>query len=173
MVGAADHGLELLIISRVELEPTVDVRPAYGRYEDFAAVVGTRKPGAAGCWCMAYRDSRVPVEERPAHLRAECAEEPGPGVLVHVDDVVAGWCLVAPRPSYRRLLNSRTIPILDHRDTWVAVCFVVRAGYRKRGLMHHLLAGTMSSPASTPSTAGPARRHSVTRGGATTALARA
>ena len=127
-----------------ELEPVVDVRPAHGRYEDFAAVVGTRKPGAAGCWCMAYRDSRVPVEERPAHMRAECAEEPGPGVLVYVDDVVAGWCSVAPRPSYRRLLNSRTIPILDDRDTWVAVCFVVRAGYRGRGLMHHLLAGAVA-----------------------------
>lgn len=125
-------------------EPTVAVRPALGRYEDFAAVVGTQRPDAGGCWCMAYRDSRVPNRERPAYMRAECATEPGPGVLVYVDDVAAGWCSVAPRGSYRRLLNSRTIPVLDERDTWVAVCFVVRAGFRRRGLMHLLLSGAVA-----------------------------
>jgi GNAT superfamily N-acetyltransferase len=124
-------------------EPTMVVRPAYGRYEDFATVVGTQRPDAGGCWCMAYRDSRVANLERPAYMQAECATEPGPGVLVYVDDVVAGWCSVAPRDSYRRLLHSRTIPILDDRDAWVAVCFVVRGGFRRHGLMHQLLAGAV------------------------------
>ena len=128
-------------------EPAIEVRPAYGRYEDFATVVGTQKAGAGGCWCMAYRDSRVANEDRPAYMRGECDTQPGPGVLVYVDDVVAGWCSVAPRASYRRLLNSRTIPILDDRDAWVAVCFVVRAGYRKHGLMHHLLEGAVEHAA--------------------------
>jgi GNAT superfamily N-acetyltransferase len=124
-------------------EPRVDVRPAYGRYDDFATVVGTQRPDAGGCWCMAYRDSRVANLERPAYMASECATEPGPGVLVYVDDVVAGWCSIAPRSSYRRLLNSRTIPILDARDAWIAVCFVVRAGYRRHGLMHRLLSGAV------------------------------
>jgi GNAT superfamily N-acetyltransferase len=124
-------------------QPTIEIRPALGRFADFATVAGTQKPGAEGCWCMAYRDSRVPNGERPAYMEAECATEPGPGVLVYVDDVVAGWCSVAPRAHYRRLLNSRTIPVLDDRDTWVAVCFVVRAGYRGHGLMHRLLAGAV------------------------------
>ena len=92
---------------------------------------------------MAYRDSRVPNRERPAYMRDECASEPGPGVLVYVDDVVAGWCSIAPRASYRRLLHSRTIPVLDDRGAWVAVCFVVRAGFRGHGLMHALLAGAV------------------------------
>ncbi|MBA3528686.1 MAG: GNAT family N-acetyltransferase [Propionibacteriaceae bacterium] len=92
---------------------------------------------------MSYRDSRVSNQERPGYMRVECATEPGPGILVYVDDVVAGWCSIAPRAGYRRLLNSRTIPILDNRDTWVAVCFVVRAGYRKHGLMHRLLDGAV------------------------------
>ncbi len=128
-------------------EPTIDVRPALGRFDDFAAVVGTQRPDARGCWCMAYRDSRVPVGERAARMRAECASEPGPGVLVYVDDIVAGWCSIAPRASYRRLLNSRTIPVLDDSDAWIAVCFVVRAGYRKHGLMHSLLAGALQHAA--------------------------
>ena len=77
-------------------------------------------------------------------MRDECAQEPGPGVLAYVDGVVAGWCSVAPRSSYRRLMNSRTIPFLDDRDAWSIVCFVVRAGFRRRGLMHELLAGAVA-----------------------------
>jgi GNAT superfamily N-acetyltransferase len=121
----------------------VEVRSAAGRYDDFYEVVGVKKPGGKGCWCMAYRDSRVPPEDRPEHMRTFCETDPGPGVLVYVDDVVAGWCSIAPRSTYRRLMSSRTIPFVDDRDAWAAVCFVVRTGYRKRGLMHHLLAGAV------------------------------
>lgn len=124
-------------------EPVIETRPAVGRFQDFATVVGPRTPGAGGCWCMAYRDSRIANADRPEHMRQECSVEPGPGVLVYVDDQVAGWCSVAPRAAYRRLLRSRTIPILDERDAWCVVCFVVRAGFRGHGLMHDLLAGAV------------------------------
>ncbi|GAA4722161.1 Acetyltransferase (GNAT) family protein [Promicromonospora umidemergens] len=126
-----------------EIGERIEVRPAVGRYDDFYEVVGVKKPGGKGCWCMSYRDSRVPVESRPGYMRDLCATDPGPGVLVYLDDVVVGWCSIAPRSTYRRLVNTRTIPFVDDRDAWVAVCFVVRAGYRKRGLMHHLLAGAV------------------------------
>lgn len=124
-------------------EPVIEVRPALGRFDDFRTVAGTQNPDAGACWCMSYRDSRVPNSERPAYMAAECETEPGPGVLLYVDGEVAGWCSIAPRSAYRRLLNSRTIPVLDELDAWIAVCFVVRAGFRKRGLMHHLLAGAV------------------------------
>ncbi|MEO8529236.1 MAG: GNAT family N-acetyltransferase [Pseudolysinimonas sp.] len=123
--------------------PTIEVKPALGRYDDFYEVVGVKKPGGGGCWCMSYRDSRVPNDQRGAYMEGECATSPGPGVLVYVDGEVAGWCSVAPRSTYRRLMNSRTIPFLDERDAWSIVCFVVRAGYRKRGLMHALLKGAV------------------------------
>lgn len=128
---------------RVTAESTIEVRSAVGRYDDFAEVVGVKKPGGGGCWCMSYRDARVSNAERPAYMQRECATEPGPGVLVYVDGEVAGWCSVAPRSTYRRLMNSRTIPFLDDRDAWSIVCFVVRAGYRRQGLMHHLLDGAV------------------------------
>ena len=124
--------------------PTIEIRPATGRFEDFATVVGPQQAGVRGCWCTAYRDSRVDVDERKDYMRRECSAEPGPGVLVYVDDVVAGWCSVAPRGTYRRLLRSRTIPTPPDESTWCAVCFVVRAGYRRHGLMHHLLAGAVA-----------------------------
>jgi GNAT superfamily N-acetyltransferase len=125
-------------------DPVIEVRPAIGRFDDFRTVLGLRSEQANGCWCMSYRDSRLGVAERVAHMKQECASDPGPGVLVYVDDEVAGWCSIAPRSDYGRLLRSRTIPILDDLDAWIAVCFVVRAGYRKRGLMHHLLEGAVA-----------------------------
>lgn len=120
------------------------VLPAYGRYDDFFEVVGVKKPGGGGCWCMSYRDARVPNAERGAYMERECATKPGPGVLAYVDGEVAGWCSVAPRSTYRRLMNSRTIPILDERDAWSIVCFVIRPRFRRRGLMHVLLDGAVA-----------------------------
>jgi GNAT superfamily N-acetyltransferase len=126
----------------------VEVRSAVGRFDDFYEVVGVKKPGGKGCWCMAYRDSRVKGDERPEFMRRLCDSEPGPGVLAYLGGVPAGWCSIAPRGSYRRLMHSRTIPFVDGRDAWVAVCFVVRGGYRRRGLMHALLDGAVKHAAS-------------------------
>jgi GNAT superfamily N-acetyltransferase len=133
----------------------IEVLPAVGRFDDFALVAGVQKPGAGGCWCMSYRDSRLSNEERPLYMADECSREPGPGVLAYVDGEVAGWCSIAPRSSYRRLMNSRTIPFLDAAgagpggttveaaDAWVAVCFVVRPKFRRQGLMNVLLEGAV------------------------------
>src|SRR3954469_16577840 len=122
---------------------TIEVLPAVGRFDDFKLVAGVQKPGAGGCWCMSYRDSRLNNLERPLYMADECSRDPGPGVLAYVDGEVAGWCSIAPRSSYRRLMNSRTIPFLDDRDAWSAVCFVVRPAYRGQGLMHVLLEGAV------------------------------
>ncbi|GAA2724435.1 GNAT family N-acetyltransferase [Cellulomonas aerilata] len=121
----------------------VQVRGAAGRFEDVARVVGPRRPDVGACWCLSYRDPRVTNLERPAVMADLCAEEPGPGVLAYVDGDVAGWCSVAPRSTYRRLVHSRTIPHLDDQDPWSVVCFVVRPAYRRQGLLRALLAGAV------------------------------
>ncbi|WP_431246925.1 GNAT family N-acetyltransferase [Leifsonia xyli] len=124
---------------------TIQVLPASGRWDDFATFMVPRKPGGGGCVCMAYRDSSLGMPERIEYMRSECSREPGPGVLAYVDDQPAGWCSVAPKSTYRRLMNSRTIPHADEElDPWSIVCFVVRGGYRKRGLMHELLDGAVA-----------------------------
>lgn len=120
----------------------IEIHPATGRFDDFATVVGP-KSGINGCWCMSYRNAGLGSEDRIAYMRNACASEPGPGVLAYVDGKPAGWCSVAPRTTYRRLTNSRTIPVVDGRAAWSIVCFVVRSGYRKQGLMHHLLDGAV------------------------------
>jgi GNAT superfamily N-acetyltransferase len=40
-----------------------------------------------------------------------------------------------------RLVRSRTIPRLDDRPVWSIVCFLVRVGYRRRGVGRALLEG--------------------------------
>jgi GNAT superfamily N-acetyltransferase len=131
----------------------VQVLPATGRWDDFASLLVPRKAGAGGCVCMAYRNRSLDMPGRIAHMRALCASEPGPGVLAYVDGQAAGWCSVAPKSSYRALVNSRTIPHVHDDDVWSVVCFVVKAGFRRRGLMHELLDGAvaharaMSAPA--------------------------
>lgn len=122
---------------------SIEVLPATGRWDDFAELVVPKKPGAGGCICMSYRDARLATPARIEYMRDECSREPGPGVLLYEDEEVAGWVSVAPRSTYRRLMNSRTIPRVDERDPWSIVCFVVRAGHRRRGLMHHLLDGAV------------------------------
>ena len=119
------------------------MRPATGRWDDFASFMVPRKPGGRGCVCMAYRNSSLDMPGRIAHMRALCESEPGPGVLAYVDDEVAGWCSVAPKSTYRALVNSRTIPHLADEGAWSVVCFVVRPGFRRRGLRHQLLDGAV------------------------------
>jgi GNAT superfamily N-acetyltransferase len=125
----------------------VEIRPAVGRAADAATVVGTTAPSFGACWCQAYRDARLDGRARAHALAEQCAVEPGPGVLAYVDGELAGWCSVAPRSGYRRLLGSRTIPRSEGPEPWCVVCFVVRAGFRRRGLMHHLLDGAVEHAA--------------------------
>src|ERR1700723_902978 len=106
----------------------IQVLPAAGQWDDFASFMVPRKPGGSG-------------GVRVAHMRTLCASEPGPGVLAYVDGKVAGWCSVAPKSTYRALVNSRTIPHVQDEDAWSVVCFVVRPAFRRRGLMHDLLDG--------------------------------
>ncbi len=116
----------------------VEVRAAVGRWDDFTSLLGR-----GGCVCMAYRNSSLDALARLDHMRGLCQREPGPGVLAFVDGEVAGWCSIAPKATYRALVNSRTIPHVDDAAAWSAVCFRVRVGFRRRGLMHDLLDGAI------------------------------
>jgi GNAT superfamily N-acetyltransferase len=122
----------------------IEVLPAAQRWADFSTLMVPSRPGRSGCVCMAYRNASLDMPGRIAHMRSLCEGEPGPGVLAYVDDVVAGWCSVAPKATYRALVNSRTIPHVDDDDVWSVVCFVVRPGYRRRGLMHRMLDGAVA-----------------------------
>jgi len=128
--------------------------PASGdRFSDIAAVLAPRGKGA--CWCMYYRISasqygRVSARELPQAARhrrdllpSRAEQPPAPGMLAYLDGTPIGWCGLGPRTEFTRLQRSRTIPAVDGLAVWSVVCFLVRPGYRRRGIAAALLSGAV------------------------------
>jgi GNAT superfamily N-acetyltransferase len=109
------------------------------------------------CWCQSWRGSagsygRVSkaelyeraLPERRAAMRQQLEQPTPPGILAYIDGTVVGWCGLGPRHSLLRLARSRTIPAVDARPVWAIVCFLVRTGYRRRGVARALLQGAIA-----------------------------
>ena len=118
----------------------IAVHPAtLERFADIASLLAPRNENAPACWCLTYRltsseFSALRGKERPAALQALCARETAPGVLAYIDGLPVGWCALGPRSEMGRLQRSRTIPLVDDLPVWSIVCFVVRPGFRRRGI---------------------------------------
>jgi len=65
-------------------------------------------------------------------------------MLAYVDGVPAGWLGFWPREKMERLVRSRTIPKVDDVPVWAIVCFMIRTGYRRKGVAHALLRGAIA-----------------------------
>lgn len=125
-------------------------------WADLAAIFGTSDPGRCQCqrrkvvgWI--WRDSTQ--QERTAMLREQtaCGDPSAPttsGLVAYVDGEPAGWVAVEPRIAYPKL---RTTPVpwrgrdedKDDDGVWAVTCFVVRKGYRGRGLTYPLAEATI------------------------------
>lgn len=85
------------------------------------------------------RSQRAATTGLVAYLTASGPGEPGRGEPV-------GWVAVEPRTEYPRLLGLPTVwkgrPGEDKDDdsVWAVTCFVVRRGYRRRGITYALAA---------------------------------
>jgi GNAT superfamily N-acetyltransferase len=124
---------------------------------DLVAIFGTTDyPGQ--CLCQRFkvvgwiwRDSTQ--EERTAALRAQtgCGAPNAAatsGLVAYLDGEPAGWVAVEPRTAYPKLRTSRVpwsgrYEDKDDHDVWAVTCFVVRKGYRGRGLTYHLARATI------------------------------
>jgi GNAT superfamily N-acetyltransferase len=125
--------------------------------DDLAAIFGTADyPGR--CQCQRFkvvgwfwRDSTQ--EERTAMLREQtaCGDPDAAstsGLVAYVDSEPAAWVAVEPRTAYPKLRTSR-VPWTGRREDkdddgiWAVTCFVVRKGYRGRGLTYPLARATV------------------------------
>ncbi len=122
------------------------------RWPDVVTLLG----GATerGCWCQSWRGSAGargfsgPAANRDALeaqiLEAQFRDEVfTPGLIAYLDGEPIGWCGLGPSAAMPRLVNSRTIPEVDALPVWSIGCFVVRPGYRRRGVPRALLQGAI------------------------------
>ncbi|NUT92287.1 MAG: GNAT family N-acetyltransferase [Saccharothrix sp.] len=119
--------------------------------EDVDAVFGTADAGHCRCqrfkvtgWI--WRDTTE--DERIARLyqQTACGEPDAPatsGLVAYLDDEPVAWVAVEPRTAYPKLRGTR-VPWLgrdedkDDAGVWAVTCFVVRKGFRGRGLTYPL-----------------------------------
>jgi GNAT superfamily N-acetyltransferase len=125
--------------------------------DDITAIFGT-SDYPARCQCQRFkvvgwiwRDSTQ--QERTAMLQAQTGcGDPGAastsGLVAYVGSEPAGWVAVEPRTAYPKLGTSRVPWTGRHEDkgddgVWAVTCFVVRKGYRGRGLTYPLARATV------------------------------
>ena len=123
------------------------------RWDDLKALFGTRG-GAAHCWCQYFAKADWDFQDiegnRDALYEQVTGSGPTPGLLAYVDDEPVGWVALGPRAAYPRLW--RTPRVTEHHgdsegreslrteeEIWAITCFVIRVGYRRRGIATRLL----------------------------------
>jgi GNAT superfamily N-acetyltransferase len=143
----------------VDLSDHVTVVPANeATWEDLRAILGTRDY-AAYCQCQRYKMrswaewNSLLVSERMDRLREQTnCDHPSAqatrGLVAYLDGEPVGWCSVEPRTAYARL---RRTPVPwkgrnedpDDDGVWSVICFVTRAGFRRRGVSRALARATV------------------------------
>ena len=130
-----------------------------GRWDDLTALFG---PSGAysGCWCMWWR---IPSAEfsrngnagNRAALEALVRAGEPVGLIGYSDGEPVGWCTVAPRPAYTRVLRSPALKPADPAETsvWAVPCFFVRRNRRGDGVAAAMLAAAVTHAAEHGATA--------------------
>jgi GNAT superfamily N-acetyltransferase len=137
---------------------TLTVVPANkAAWTDLLAIFGVDGyPGRCYCQHFKTRDrdrSSLTVDGRRNNLReqAGCGNSRArttSGLVAYLGDEPVGWVAVEPRTAYLRLNRMRTVWSGREEDktdegVWAVPCFVVRKGYRRRGITYALAAGTV------------------------------
>jgi GNAT superfamily N-acetyltransferase len=115
------------------------------RWDDLVELFGPN--GAySGCWCMWFR---VPGGEfrgngnagNRAALRSLVEGGEPVGLLGYAAGQPVGWCTVAPRPAYTRILRSPALKPEDPADAavWSVPCFFTRRDRRGAGVSAAML----------------------------------
>lgn len=126
------------------------IRPATAaRFDDVAAVIGPKRPGSQGCWCLAFlvghgRESTLHADERAEELRSLCRRRAhAPGVLAYDGADVVGWAGVSPWDDVYEFSHGRRYPDLATEGAWVLWCLRVMAGRSGQGVASALIPGAV------------------------------
>ena len=86
--------------------------------------------------------SASPAANRTRLRRQVQDADHAPGVLAYIDEQPVGWCAVAPKACYPRVVASK-VAGAEQDGVWSVTCFVVRVGWRRRGVATALLEGAV------------------------------
>jgi GNAT superfamily N-acetyltransferase len=127
-------------------------------WADLAAIFGPSDSGRCNCQRFRTRGwfwDQATDAQRRARLREQTnCDDPAAtsttGLVAYLKEggVPVGWVAVEPRTEYPRLLGLPTVwrgRSEDKQDdgVWSVTCFVVRKGYRRRGISYALAAATI------------------------------
>ena len=140
--------------TRQLVDAALTIRPANeASWDDLQKILGSTAP--ANCQCQRYKMRpkecfvSFPAEERADRLRIQtdpgCADaEATTGLVAYLDDEPVGWCAVEPRTAYIGLVRSGRVAWTGRSEdrfddsVWAVMCFVTRAGFRRRGISRAL-----------------------------------
>ena len=133
--------------------PLVVVPANEASWADLRAVFGDRGY-AAYCQCQRAKmrswaewtslqvSGRMQRLEQETHCGYPSARTTS-GLVAYLDGEPVGWCAVEPRTAYARLLRT-PVPWKGRNEdkaddgVWAVVCFITRAGFRRRGVSRAL-----------------------------------
>jgi GNAT superfamily N-acetyltransferase len=102
------------------------------------------KGGPKACWCMVWR--ATPAEAKrtdgtspKAAMKARITAGTAVGLLGYLEKEPVAWCSVAPRSTYRRLVEEGG----EDKDIWSIVCFFVVRRLRGQRISRRLIAAAV------------------------------
>lgn len=122
-----------------ELEHLVFHEVDKNRWSDFERLFASRG-SPKSCWCMVWRATpqeakRIDGVSRKAAMAKRIDAGVPVGLLGYIDNEPVAWCSVAPRSTYRRLVDD------DGSDegVWSIACFFVVRRFRGQGITHRII----------------------------------
>jgi GNAT superfamily N-acetyltransferase len=133
----------------------LDIVPAnQASWQDLEAIFES-SGDSSRCWCQRFKMTRGEswASEGPDELASRLKDQTACGdkrarktigLVAYLDGEPVGWCAVDPRSDNPRLLSHVPGPWVGrnedkHDETvWAVTCFVVRAGFRRRGISEAL-----------------------------------
>lgn len=122
-----------------ELERLVFHEVGQSRWSDFEHLFESRG-SPKSCWCMVWRATPQEAKHRDgASRKVAMAKRISSGVPVgllgYIGEEPIAWCSIAPRSTYRRLVDNDS----SDEGVWSIACFFVVRRFRGQGITQRII----------------------------------
>lgn len=122
-----------------ELDHLVFHEVDQSRWPDFERLF-ENQGGPKACWCMVWRATPQEAKHtdgasRKAAIAKRIAANVPVGLLGYTDGEPVAWCSVAPRSTYRRLVDNGS----SDEGIWSIACFFVVRRLRGQGITQQII----------------------------------